>query len=355
MKVAVVASAIHRARAGLYGSEPQAAVLAQGLEKAGHEVAFLAAAGSTPVGRFLPVPCMYGSILPNEEVKQYEWYRDILVEQDLILDWSGTHRVAENMYFWERDKFKGVLLWCHNGNQFPSPRPPVIGFYHGVVVSEAQKKSGLDAFPASPLAPKPENVHVVPYGIDTDTYRPVPDPTRAYFLYLSRPHPDKGLFDFIKLAQETPEEQFVMAFDMAAPDHVQYGKLAIEQAKGVPNLKYIPLKGSLERKVALYANAKALVIPLAPSYIEGFGLVFAEALACGTPVITAAHGSPREVLNDGVGFMCGSEEAYGEALRLLDRLDYSACRPWVESQFSVAAQVEKYVQLYETLRWGQNP
>src|SRR5208282_2376572 len=143
MKVTVVAGAFHRANQGVYGSESQAAVLAKGFLKAGHDVTFIAAAGSDPVGKFRTVPCMYAQLYPNEEKFGYEWYKDELVGQDLIIDWSGTHRVTENMYFWERARFKGVLVWSHQGNVFSSPRGPPLYTYHGTVVSQAQKDHAL--------------------------------------------------------------------------------------------------------------------------------------------------------------------------------------------------------------------
>ena len=303
MKVAVVAGAIHKATSGVYGSESQSATLARGFVRAGHDVTFIAAAGSDPVGNFCPIPCMYGNMNPNEEVRGYEWYRDELVRQDLIIDASATHRVSENLYFWDREAFKGVLLWSHQGNIFTSPRPPVIHTYHGTVFSEAQKEHALAHwfFPLRRM--HPSRLHVIPYGIDTEVYRPAENPTRDYFLYLSRPHPHKGIFEFLQLARDFPKERFVMAFDMAAPDHVQYGNEAIRQAKADhPNVEYVPLKGKLETKVKLYQNAKALVTPLAKEYLEGFGLVFAEAMAClpaGEPVSTRRGLVPIEQVRVG--------------------------------------------------------
>jgi len=292
MKVAIVAGAIHRAKSGVYGSEAQAAVLARGFVKAGHDVTFLAAAGSDEVGKFRPVPCMYGSLFPNEETKQYEWYKDELVDQDFVVDWSGTHRVTENLYFWERDRFKGVLVWSHQGNVFTSPRPPAIGYFQGTVVSQAQKVHAYKHWANNTVPPHPSRIHVIPYGIETDVFvPPTTGATRDYFLYLSRPHPHKGIFEFLELASSFRNEKFVMAFDMAAPDHVEFGQRAIAQAKDMPNVEYIPLKGSVETKVGLYQHAKALVAPLAKDYVEGFGLVFAEAMACvppGTRIVTAA-------------------------------------------------------------------
>jgi len=358
MKVAVVAGAFHRARQGVYGSESQAAVLARGFERAGHAVTFIAAAGSDPVGRFLPVPCMYGIIYPNEETKGYDWYKGELREMDFIVDWSGTHRVAEEMYFWERERFKGVLVWSHQGNTFTSPRPPAINYFHGTVVSEAQKEHAFAHWIFNTTPPRRERVHVLPYGIDTETYHPAANPTRDYFLYLSRPVKDKGIFEFLELARDFPNERFVMAFDMAAPDHVEQGTEAIRQAKADhPNVEYVPLKGSVETKVRLYQNAKALVTPLAKSYLEGFGLVFAEAMACGTPCITATHGGQVDVIGD-LGGLCETHEQYVEAIRsVAEGLPFDPAekvRERIVRKFGIERWVAAYLKLYAKIRREQD-
>ena len=51
-------------------------------------------------------------------------------------------------------------------------------------------------------------------------------------------------------------------------------------------------------KRELMANALALILPI--NWPEPFGMVFIEALACGTPVLTCPLGSVPELLKDGV-------------------------------------------------------
>ncbi len=358
MKVTVVAGAFHRANQGVYGSESQASVLARGFLKAGHDVTFIAAAGSDPVGKFRTVPCMYAQLYPNEEKFAYEWYKDELVEQDLIIDWSGTHRVTENMYFWERSRFKGVLIWSHQGNVFSSPRGPPLYTYHGTVVSQAQKDHALANPFFSNQKTAGDRVHVLPYGMDTESYQlPEGGSRREYFLYLSRPHPHKGIFEFLQLARDFPEEKFVMAFDMAAPDHVLYGNEAIRQAKADhPNVTYVPLKGSLAKKVELYQHAKALVTPLAPDYVEGFGLVFAEAMLCGTPCITATHGGQVDVVGN-LGFLCSVHVEYVKAIREVAQMNSTLLnnlgvlgRNRIVRKFGVDRWVAAYLKLYTKIR-----
>ncbi|MBI3045931.1 MAG: glycosyltransferase [Candidatus Harrisonbacteria bacterium] len=62
-----------------------------------------------------------------------------------------------------------------------------------------------------------------------------------------------------------------------------------------PKIHFLPFAGESELR-ALYNGAEALIFP----QIEDFGLVAAEAQACGTPVIAYGQGGAREIIEDGV-------------------------------------------------------
>src|SRR5207249_4478517 len=68
-------------------------------------------------------------------------------------------------------------------------------------------------------------------------------------------------------------------------------------------------------KVKLYGAARALLYPIQAR--EPFGLVLAEAMACGTPVAALDRGAVREVVDDGarVVVLCASK---GEAGSISD-------------------------------------
>ena len=104
-----------------------------------------------------------------------------------------------------------------------------------------------------------------------------------------------------------------------------------------------------EEKVSLYQNAKALVIPLDKDYIESFGLVYVEAMSCSTPVITANHGSVKEIVNEEVGFRCVSLDEYKEAISNISSIDNKKCRELVERKYSASRYASRYLKLYQTL------
>src|SRR5207302_8206782 len=71
-------------------------------------------------------------------------------------------------------------------------------------------------------------------------------------------------------------------------------------------------------KVKLYGGARALLYPIQAR--EPFGLVLAEAMACGTPVAALDRGAVREVVDDGVTGMVFAdlEQMVNELPRLFD-------------------------------------
>ncbi len=155
---------------------------------------------------------------------------------------------------------------------------------------------------------------VVPYG----TNRPEGDPQvqleefrnavpevsgRRFLLFLSRIHEKKGcdlLLDaFAQVAAEHPDVDLVIA----GPDQMRLqAKLQAQAARaGISRRVFWPgmLQGAA--KYGAFRAAEAFVLP---SHQENFGIVVAEALACGTPVLISDQVNIwREILESKVGLV----------------------------------------------------
>jgi glycosyltransferase involved in cell wall biosynthesis len=101
-----------------------------------------------------------------------------------------------------------------------------------------------------------------------------------------------------------------------------------------------------ERKQQLIARARAMLMPI--RWNEPFGLVMAEAGACGTPVIAFREGAADEIVRDGVsGFLVDDETAMAAALRRVHEIDPAACRLEITRRCGVETVVDAYVRVYE--------
>ena len=93
------------------------------------------------------------------------------------------------------------------------------------------------------------------------------------------------------------------------------------------------------------SRAKAFLFPL--QWDEPFGLAAAEAMACGTPVVTYARGAMPELVAEGVsGCIVGSEEEAVASVARAATLDRRAVRAHVEKRFTVEHMVDGYEALY---------
>jgi glycosyltransferase involved in cell wall biosynthesis len=106
-----------------------------------------------------------------------------------------------------------------------------------------------------------------------------------------------------------------------------------------------------EQKNALLRSAAALLMPVL--WDEPFGIVMAEALACGTPVLGLARGAVPEVVTDGLtGIVAKDADGLVNAVLRVSSLSRVACRAAAETRFSPAALVDAYEEVYAEIVGG---
>jgi glycosyltransferase involved in cell wall biosynthesis len=193
--------------------------------------------------------------------------------------------------------------------------------------------------------------------------------TRKTVLFLGRIHPIKGLLDLVKawapIEAQGGKQKAEIPWRVVIAGNDEDGHLAEVKAESrrrklEMDFEFVgPVEGAARWE--LYRSADLFVLP---SHSENFGLVVAEALACGVPVITT-RGTPWEDLETsrcgwwielGVGPLA---EALGKAMALTDderREMGERGRRLVESEHTWARVAEQMKSVYEwMLRGGEKP
>lgn len=169
-----------------------------------------------------------------------------------------------------------------------------------------------------------DRITVVPHGV-SPTFRPLSDDARAAVRRSYGAAPEAALVAYVGTVQ--PRKRIEVAVDAV-------GRLAkagrdirlVVAGRTRPGFRppwlehppeHVRVLGPVEQSVLVDLLGAADVM-VSPSSYEGFGLTFAEAMACGTPVVGIDATSVPEVVGDG-GLLASRPDA-AEVAKLLDRL-----------------------------------
>ena len=99
------------------------------------------------------------------------------------------------------------------------------------------------------------------------------------------------------------------------------------------------------RMLLLLAHARGLLFPTQVN--EAFGLVMAEALMSGTPVIASSHGSCPDIVSQEVGFVCQDDADYVRAIERIGEISPRACRERAIANYHYLGMTLDYIREYE--------
>lgn len=188
----------------------------------------------------------------------------------------------------------------------------------------------------------PRSPHVVPNGVDLVRW-PL-GPGGGGLLWSGRLVPEKAPHLAIAAARRA-RVPLRLAGPVSDPAYVER---FIRPHLG-SDVTYLGHLGQAELAHAVGAASALLVTPM---WDEPFGLVVAEALACGTPVVAFARGGVPEVLTDpSLGRLvdAGDVRAMSAAIPAAVALDRARVRRHAVRHLSHERMVDRYVGLYREL------
>ena len=182
---------------------------------------------------------------------------------------------------------------------------------------------------------------VIHHGIDLDVYRPGRG-DGGYLLFMGRMSPDKGVDRAVRIAHASGRP-LQLATKIRETAERNYFEREVRPLLG-PNDNMV-VEAPPARGLQMLQGATALINPI--MWPEPFGLVMAEALATGTPVLAFPYGAAPEIVDDGkTGFLCRDEADMVTAVDQVEQIDRAECRAAAEERFSMQRMARDHVKLY---------
>ncbi len=358
------------------GTEVFCALLSQQLSKLGHEV-FLFATPQADTPGVTVVPAVINTMSQISKKFQEKNNRQLTPDEKKIIDQALTARILFKAKEYEakldiiHDNTSSYLTGAISDmfnipivtslhmppSTFPEyvTLPPYITKVknHYIAVSQWEKNHTTVAST------------VIYNGIDINSYiyNQTGGTNLIWFGRISAATP-KGLPEALDVSNKTHK---TLLFSGYVSDKKYYDA---EIKTRIGNNKSLEIMKTSEEKNKFLSSGRAALFPI--QWEEPFGLVFIEAMACGTPVIALAKGAIPEIIQDGkTGFIVNSsdDDIRGkwiikktgidglceavERIYAMPKEEYvqmrKNCRAHVEKNFTVERMVDGYEKVYRNI------
>ena len=209
-------------------------------------------------------------------------------------------------------------------------RPPAVG-----CVSEHQAKAWRALVRVDAILPPLVPTAAIPFS-----------PAKGNgAVFAGRFSPEKGAVEAIEIARAAGVD--IELFGDSYDD--EYTRQEIEPHRAEPG---VSVHAGVPRTSLWQVMARAAVVLCPASWDEPFGMVAAEAQACGTPVVAFRRGALAEVVVDRVtGFLIspGDIGAAADAVLRTPGLSRRRCRAHAESRLDLEWTLDAHERLYEQL------
>lgn len=342
MRIAVIAHLRHPIAPPFKGGmEAHCHALVTALQAAGHDVTLFASGDSDAA---LPIvaatPRHYEAVLPWAH-----WHGTPTLtefqERAFTIAWNGiveggfdvvhNNAMHPSLHRWAVRDHIPMLTSLHV--------PPFNGLAEAIGANLAQwlrQTVTSKAHAATWWPTLPGSATVVHNGIDTARW-PFRASGNGRALWCGRLTPTKGTAVAIKAARAAG-----VALDIVGPIDCQ--TYFDEEVAPLLDDDHV-YRGLMSGEALAQAMAAASVLIATPMWDEPFGLVAAEAMACGVPVAALDRGAMREVVGE-AGAIAASPADLPAAIRRAMTVDRAICRARVERLFSIAQMIAGYEAAY---------
>jgi glycosyltransferase involved in cell wall biosynthesis len=315
-------------------------------------------------------------IIPNERNKKiierqvfYPWLLKTIKNQDIKVLHLNVASKSE-LFLKAKNEYKIPLIYTNH--YVPEPEP-LDAFVDDFLINEEEKfwiprvcEQASEIVTVSKYAKRrlKEEFGIdssyIYHGVDLNRYNPfLPrkrkslgfEPDEKIVLWVARfgHHPYKDPFTFIRaiplVLQQLPKTKFVMIGNGFLKPFV------VELAKKLSVYRHVKIIDFVKHLNLFYAASDVFVLP---TFNDNFGLVVAEAMACGKPVIVSNRGAPQEFVRDaGLLFDYGSHHDLADKIIMLlqdedlrRKLGAKAHKRIVEN-FTWEKAARNYLDIYE--------
>lgn len=191
--------------------------------------------------------------------------------------------------------------------------------------------------------PFAQSCHPVGNGFNLSRYQFTPRP-EPYVCWLGRIAPEKALEDAVAAVDKAGLPLKIMGH---IQDQAYFDRILAQFPQA--DIDYLGFLDTVAMQEVLRHSQGLLVTP---RWVEAFGNVVIEALACGVPVIAYNRGGPAEIVCSGkTGWLVEPDSVDGlvEAMGKLPEIDRQACRQRAEQEYSLTAFAERLEQWFDKI------
>ena len=349
LKLLLLSTSVGQLGSGLGGGvELTMLNIAQELHRRGHKIAVVAPAGS--VLELIPVIEITGDLQVTAQTQDY--HASIVMPADAVLAnmWEYARKV--------QDEWDVIVNFAYDWLPFyltPFFRTPIAHFISMGSLSESIDRIagqiavqfpgtiGLYTVSQAETFAFARECQLLGSGIDLSLYEfcSQPEPKLAW---LGRIAPEKGLEDAVAAAKITGIPLKIMG---KIQDENYWQKICADYPDAP--IEYLGFLTTIQMQKQV-RECRALL--MTPRWVEAFGNVAIEALACGVPVIAYERGGPAEIVRDGLtGFLVEPDSVNGlvSAIDRIDKIDRSACRSQAEVEYSLGALGDRFEHWFNSI------